>query len=214
MKKKLLFIHVAKTGGASIRRMLNNSTPKIEYDCIHNDKLISFQGNKIVREIIPNNISNEDYDYIAYFVRNPYERLLSCYRYFNNGGLNQYNVSTHQGDKKIQEIIKKHFPNFRDCCHNLKDFCLLVTHAKPMSNCILNSYITSTKRKNIIHGRFESYDEDVISMFSHLELSIRPKDILKVNLSTNKMRIIYDVSMKQEIYKFYKKDFEQFNYER
>lgn len=213
-KRKLLFIHVAKTGGASIRRMLNESSPKIEYDCIHNGKLISIQDSKIVRKSILKNISIESYDSIAYFVRNPYERLLSCYCYFNNGGLNQYNVSTHQGDKNIQETIKKQFPSFRDCCHNLEAFCLLVAHARPMSNCILSSYISPAKNRNVIHGRFESYDEGVINLFSHLKLSIQPNDILKVNLSSNKKEFIYDDSMKKDVYNFYKNDFVRFNYEK
>jgi hypothetical protein len=214
MKKKLLFIHIAKTGGASIRRLLNQSTPKIDYDCIHNGKLISFQDNKIVRKTISNNISIEDYDNTAYFVRNPYARLLSCYSYFHNGGLNQYHGSTHLGDLKIQEIIKEQFSSFRDCCHNLKDFCILVSHARPMSNCFLNIDVLPTKSQNVIHGRFESYDEDVVNLFLQLGLSLQSNDILKINKSSNKKDFIYNTSMKHEVYKYYKNDFDLFNYEK
>lgn len=214
MKKKLLFIHIAKTGGSSIRQMLNKSKPKIKYDCIHNGKLISFQNNKIARKAICRKVLTEDYDYTAYFVRNPYARLLSCYKYFHSGGLNQYNAKTFKGDKHTQELINKQFPNFQDCCHNLKEFCEIVTHAKPMSDCILNSCILPTNQKSIIQGRFESYNEDVIKLFFQLGLSLQSKDILKINLSSNNDELKYDASMKNEVYKYYRNDFDHFNYEK
>jgi hypothetical protein len=214
MKKKFLFIHIAKTGGSSVRQMLNKSIPKIEYDCIHNGKLISFQNNQIVRKAINRKISTEDYAHTAYIVRNPYVRLLSCYKYFHGGGLNQFNANMFQGDKQTQELIKSQFPSFQDCCHNLKGFCEVVSHARPMFDSIYNSCILAKNRKGIIQGRFESYNESVINIFSQLGLSLDAEDVLKVNLSSKKDKFTYDDSMKNEVYKFYRNDFDEFNYER
>lgn len=214
MKKKLLFIHLAKTGGASIRRMLNCSKPKIEYDCIHNGKLISFHNDKIIRTTIKDKISIKDYQYTAYFIRNPYSRLLSCYKYFYNGGLNQQNTNTHQGDKKTQQLIHKKFPEFKDCCYNLKEFCETVSHAQPMTNSIFNYCDLINNSDNIIQGRFETYNDSVINLFSQLDLFIQPKNILKINTSQRNNEFIYDPAMKNEVYEFYRDDFRTFNYEK
>ena len=214
MKKKLLFIHLAKTGGSSIRQMLNKSSPKIEYDCIHNGKLISFQNNQIIRNKITKKVSAEDYEYTSYFVRNPYLRLLSCYKYFHGGGLNQFSSKNNPGDKLTQEIIKSHFPSFKECCHNLKEFCEIVTHAKPMSDCISSSCVLRTNQKSVIQGRYESYNKSVLNLFSQLGESLSSNDILKVNLTSNKDEYEYDTSMKNEVYNFYKNDFVSFNYEK
>ncbi len=214
MKKKLLFVHIAKTGGTSIRRMLNKATPKIEYDCIHNGKLIRHQNNKIVRQAIGGRMASDDYDYTAFFVRNPYARLLSCYKYFYGGGLNQFNDKTFQGDKDTQELIKKQFPKFQDCCHNLKEFCEIITHARPMTECIESSCSLPSNQKAIIQGRFESYNESVINLFSHLGTTIQTDDILKINLSSQNDQFKYDAAMKEEVYQFYKNDFDHFNYDK
>lgn len=213
MKKKLLFIHLAKTGGASIRQMLNTSKTKIEYDCIHNGKLISFQNDKIIRETINKRISIKDYEYTAFFIRNPYSRLLSCYKYFYKGGLNQHNTKTHLGDKKTQELIKSQFPSFKDCCYNLEEFCEVVTHAKPMTNSIFNYCDLNIKHDNFIQGRFENYNTSVINLFLQIGLPIQLKDILKLNLSQKNSNFKYDYLMKREVYKFYIADFKAFNYD-
>lgn len=213
MKKKLLFIHLAKTGGASIRKMLNSSTLKFDYDCIHNGKLISFQNEKINRNSIINKISIDDYEYTAYFVRDPYTRLLSCYKYFYNGGLNQYNTTKHLGDIKTQKLIHKNFPTFQHCCYNLNDFCKSVPHAQPMTESIFKYCNLDLNQKNVIQGRYENYNKSVMSMFSQLNL-FKPKNIYKINPSADYHEINYDSSMKEMVYRFYIDDFSFFQYER
>lgn len=214
MKKRLLFIHVAKTGGSSIRKMLLNSNSDIEFDCLHNGKLITFQNKKIFQRVNQTKVRLNEYEQIAYFVRNPYDRLVSCYNYFRGGGLNQFKNNLFQNDQITQDKIIKQFPLFSDCCQNLEQFCKVVTHAKPMSDFILNNQLSKMNSKNIFEGRFENYNEDVVSLFSKLGLSIFENDILKINLSSNNKNFQYNDSMRNKVYQFYKNDFSYFNYEK
>lgn len=213
MKKKLLFIHVAKTGGSSIRQMLNTTSPRIEYDCIHNGKLISFLNNKIIRKAINDKVLMSDYEKTAYFVRNPYDRLLSCYKYFRSGGLNRKNNELHQGDKERQALILKQFPEFKDCCHNLNEFSALVPHAKPMSESIFSHCDLMIDAGNIVVGRFEAFNEGVVNLFDQLGVAVKPNEIMKTNRSPKTEYLRFDESMKNVVYQFYKKDFELFNYQ-
>lgn len=204
----LLFIHLAKTGGMSIRRMLNGLD--FSYDCLHNDTLIQRRGSDVCRYQGGLLISPRDYDVICYFIRNPYDRLLSCYRYFYAGGLNQYGKKYFPGDAEVQKTILKHFPNFQTCCAALEDFCAVVQHAKPM----VRSLPKLEKTKRLFIGRYEKFDTDVVRFLFLLGISIQQENILVANKTKFTFGVDYTKAMKAQIYEFYKEDFDRFGYSR
>ena len=207
-KSKFLFIHIAKTGGATIRRMLNHQGMESEYDCLHNNTLIINKKPTIQRVPVGDEFDYEHYQFIVYFVRNPYERLLSCYNYFYSGGLNQYAGNHFKGDERLKKILHEQFPTFEHCCRKLEAFSKVVPHARQMS---LTLPPTSFQG-SFFQGRYESFAEDILRLFTRLGIAVSEKDILRVNVSDNYMHFRGREHLKPLVYGFYRDDFERFGY--
>ena len=104
---RLLLVHIAKTGGTSLRRLLK-STPAIRsFDCLHNGNLLRFEsGRRIERQPLdPHALT--PYDVAVLMVRHPLDRLASCHRYFLQGGLNQRWQGSFPGDVATQHFLQE-----------------------------------------------------------------------------------------------------------
>ena len=73
----LLFVHIAKTGGTSLRRLLKAHEGITRFDCFHNGFLLRFEnGCRVSRERAELS-SLETYDAAVVAVRHPLARLQS-----------------------------------------------------------------------------------------------------------------------------------------
>lgn len=207
---RLLFIHIGKTGGRTVRHLLKSQKDDLDYDCIHNNVLIRKQNCEIIRFEEGYNLDLRSYELIAYFVRNPYERLKSCYQYFAMGGLNQFEENRFPADEIKKKWISRNVPNFQRCCDNLKEFCEQIPHAQPMSDSIPKI----PAEIPLFQGSYENYKNDLLRLFARLNLPLSREDVPRTNASENKHSLIYTDDMKHSVYNFYKEDFQIFGYEK
>ena len=210
MESSLLFIHIAKTGGASIRRVLNESKMECSYDCLHNGTLISRDAGAIRRipvdDLWLGGSNKYKYEKVAYFVRNPYDRLLSCFTYFYSGGLNQYGTGRFPADDTIRKSILERFPDFESCCRQLDAFCNVVPHAKPMSSCLPN--FLDDERAFV--GYYEDFESDAAKLLQMLD--IQSTQLPHLNKSSNPHHFSYTAEGKSWVREFYRDDFLRFGY--
>ena len=76
---KLLFVHIAKTGGTSLRRLLKTTSATSSFDCLHHNHLIRFRDGEQVDRARVDPRSLSCYDIAVLTVRHPLNRLRSCY---------------------------------------------------------------------------------------------------------------------------------------
>ena len=108
ISKKLIFIHVPKSAGTSVRATLKKYLNEENYDNIYNNSHQSYsQIVKINNKIINNRISFA-------LVRNPYERFVSIYRFVNR----PFKLNKWFGNKSSEvaeriDTFEKFIENFR-----------------------------------------------------------------------------------------------------
>lgn len=197
-KHKLIFIHIPKTGGSSIKKYLFGD----------------ITGGHIPIRFIPSDFINSYPSYA--FVRNPYTRILSAYNYLIKGGAKTRN------DLNYQDVLLR-YSSFEDfVCNGLSSYYLDFEHFLPQY------YFTHYLGRKIVGniGKYENFNEDVMKFFN-IELDIvnstgdYEKNILKM-YNENTYQIInrlyaedfalfnYDISVKNtNIMRnyFYKQDY-------
>jgi chondroitin 4-sulfotransferase 11 len=185
--KKFVFVAVAKTACTSIHRsfeILIDPPPPIYH--MH------------LKDIINNNPHTKDYFKFG-FVRNPYDRLVSAYNDFKND----------TGHQSWAFPIQRH-ATFKDFAMNLHDSpCKEFIHLQPQYDfldCGGDIVIDFV-------GRFESLQRDFNTVQKLLGLEVKKLETHRAN-SHDHYESYYDEESRQAIYKFYKKDFEAFGYEK
>lgn len=181
----ILFIHIPKTGGNSLKKT-------------QLFKRCKYFGHKPIVQIENH---KSDYKYSFAVTRNPYDRVVSAFHYLKKGGEpNNY-------DLEMQKKLSK-YKDFKDF---VKDLHLFVNeiHFKPQyifacdkNGRILVDYIFKS----------EKLDKEIRKLFEKEGLQV--EDIPKVNTSKHDDYSKYynDVNVKRTVYQIYKKDFELFNY--
>jgi chondroitin 4-sulfotransferase 11 len=180
-KHKFVFIHIPKTGGISIHQVLRSKPCDRNHAELHTHEF--------------------DENYFKFmFVRNPWDRIVSCYNYFLNGGRG------FPGDIEAGKMIQKYetftefciaFPSIRD---TLKSIC---PHFKPQATWF---------DKNIDHvGKFENLQLDFDTICD--SIGIPRKKLPHKNKSNHKYYTEYYNSQTHEIVaEQYARDIELFGY--
>lgn len=185
--KKLIFIHIPKNAGTSItdflkNNMNNNNINKLHVNC----------------STLKNQIKNYN-DYFKFcVVRNPYDRAVSFYNYYNRIDING----------PFGPIVKQNTKNF-------KDF---------VKNCMKNEYMIHLRLQyNMISDNLGNILVDKIIKYENLENDL--KETLKnYNLDFTKFKHLnkstydnyknyYDNETILLVQNYYKKDFESFDYD-
>lgn len=185
-KHKFAFIHIPKTGGVTI------------------EKELSLENHDGHRRYIYYKNRYPDYD-IHTIVRNPYDRYISAFTF-----MNKYN-DKHPKNRRYEHYTKH---GLYGCIKRLNDHGIY-----RLTPVLKNQYMLLQdehgKIKCTVH-KFEDFYDTYVE-FCNL-LDVEPKDNLPKHNTTKHLdyREYYrqDKKLQEEVYKYYKKDFELFGYSK
>jgi hypothetical protein len=178
-KKKPLFIHVPKAGGMSIYGIFKNYNKDLPI-CLH-------------RPVKSYPKAYRDSCFVFSFVRNPYDRLVSAYKYLTGGHGNGQ-------DTKFGKTLSLDFKCF---VKNQLNNNLNWLHFKPMVH-FLNDDIDFI-------GRMENYDHDFKIVCNEIGISCR-KLPHKNKVNHKHYTGYYDDETREIVAKKYARDIELFGY--
>tara|TARA_R110000824_G_scaffold158320_1_gene332120 strand:+ start:4639 stop:5319 length:681 start_codon:yes stop_codon:yes gene_type:complete len=152
-QKKILFFHIAKTGGSSIDHLLKKNAIN---DNILNNVNVNFETRKkYFREVV------EEWDeyYKFTFIRNKYDLLVSSYHYDRVASL---------AGCSFEDFLKNHV-NGESCWYPKYDFW------------IDQHFLTTIDDKPIFDfiGNFSNYSRDLASVCSQIKI---PREEIKKNI--------------------------------
>jgi hypothetical protein len=191
--RDFLFIHIPKTGGVSIRKVLEPYS-YVGVDGEHTP----IKAGKFVPYV-------EKY-FSFCFVRNPWDRFVSSYFYLNRGGANT------KPDKKAYEMYIKPYKTFKDVVMNIDEdkgnlfFC---QHFVPQMN-----YIIDDHDDVIVDfiGRFEKINEDFAEVCK--KIGIPPIELPLLNASSHQPYWeYYDDESQEMIFRKYNREIDYFKYQ-
>ncbi len=211
---QMLFVHLAKTGGTSVRRILKASAAN-SFDCIHHHTFFRFRhGERVHRSRL--DLSRLDpYPLAFLMVRHPVTRLVSCYRYFQAGGLNaQSKDRFFPADQAAQKFLIRHAPSLEECCHSLAEIAAHIPHFQPMSSW-LDSW-PNPLADRVLTGRQEQFDRDLQMLFEQLGVPLDTALLQRSNSSDSLKSSLSKIGLSAEalakLQEFYAEDFRRFNY--
>tara|TARA_Y100001933_G_scaffold151047_1_gene149481 strand:+ start:619 stop:1287 length:669 start_codon:yes stop_codon:yes gene_type:complete len=211
---QLLFVHLAKTGGTSVRRILKSSAAN-SFDCLHHHTFIRFRdGERVQRgRLDPNRIGS--YTLAFLMVRHPLARLISCYRYFRAGGLNaQARDSVFPADQAAQQLLIRQAPSIEDCCHKLPEIAARIAHFQPMAFWL--DRLPNPLADRVFTGRQERFDSDMQLLFDQLGVPLNPAWLQRSNSSGPLQEASPEARLSaaalEQLQAFYAEDFRRFGY--
>ena len=209
---RFLFVHLPKTGGLSLRRMLMASGGLADFDCVHLGSLLRFRGHRLAERLPLATVTLPVYDLAFYMVRDPLQRLWSCYRYFLHGGLNQFRPGRSDQDLVWQNYLQVHASNFSTCCSRLDQLAQVIPHLQPMAMWL--SALPSELADEVLVGRFETFDLDLHQLLGRLDMDCA--EMLHVNRTASPAGqvLTVDAAMRNEVQRFYAFDYERYGYQR
>ena len=167
---QLLFVHLAKTGGTSVRRILKASQAN-SFDCVHHHTLIRFRNGERTHRSQFKPSELDPYPLAFLMVRHPLARLISCYRYFLAGGLNaQPSDRFFPGDQAAQRLLERLAPSLEHCCQQLPEIAAQLPHFQPMTFWL--DALPNPLADRVFTGRQERFDADLHLLFDQLQVPL------------------------------------------
>ena len=188
-KSKTIFIHIPKTAGISLAQAI--------YGDVTLEGHRSFYFNRIAL-----NIKNDNYFSFS-FIRNPFDRLYSAFKFLEKGGINHI-------DKLAFKTYLSKFKDFEDFILNgiNKELIYKITHFVPQ-----HEYLCDKSGAILVDfvGRFEDLDNDVLRLSKVLKKDIK---LSHYNNNNNKLnyKIAYTNEMINIVHQIYQKDIDIFKY--
>ncbi len=185
-KRKFIFIDITKTAGSSIRKALSGSPRPKRHHSIRN----IFESHKFCSTLTKDQIENY---YKFTIVRNPYDRIVSFWRYMRVIKNKLHNISFEDFLLKIED---GEFSR-RELCYT------------PMINWVIDN---NDKIAVDFIGRFESLDKDFRKICEKINVKYRPLEKICSSGDREPCWAYYNERTKNIVDNMYKKDFEIFNY--
>ena len=185
---KTIFIHIPKTAGISIIKSIYGNVTNEGHRSIY-----------FYKQVFEKNFK----DFFTFsFVRNPYDRLYSSYKFLQTGGMNEH-------DKVAFQKYLSKFSDFEDFVLNglNNEIIYEIIHFVPQSEFICN------KNGEILVdfvGRFENLNDDLNSISRKIKKELALEHHNK-NFKKDYKKI-YNQAMKTKVYEVYNRDFVLFNY--
>jgi sulfotransferase famil protein len=209
-EKRFLFVHVQKTGGVTISRLLEEAVP---------DAANLIPRHMIARHAIERNLIPEDYFKFA-FVRNPWERLVSWYAMIDRArkrvSWDEPSVRRRRFRKNpLYRYVYEHGPTFEDFVKNCTQPRMV--NGVPYSFAFNQlDYLTDEKGELLMDfvGRFENFSEDLRLLFDRLGLPA--PEVAHENRGRRRKRHysrFYTPETKKIVAQRFERDIEYFGYE-
>jgi hypothetical protein len=222
-KKYLLYIKVAKTGGTSFLKYLNDLSqeihlkPIIEFKDMNNQRQLDREPklNDIIMVVNDNfKIFKNKYpeilksSFVIVISRNPYQKFLSCYHYHPmcQGKTMEHMLNTRflYNFNSFETDYKREQPK------RLWNYFSLFTHLlAPQTLELLNENRDNHIADKII--RFESLNEDIQDLISELKINTK-HHIKHLNKGINYQKTINDNNIITLINNIFQDDFKYLNY--
>ena len=209
---QLLFVHLAKTGGTSVRRILKASAAN-SFDCVHHHSFIRFRNGERVQRGPFNPSALGPYPLAFLMVRHPLARLISCYRYFIAGGLNaQAHDQQFPADLAAQEMLTQMAPSLEQCCSKLPEIAGRLPHFQPMS--VWLDALPNPLADRVLTGRQEQFERDLQQLFEQLGLPLDTALLQRSNSSSGSKcsSPALSADATAQLHTFYAEDFRRFGY--
>ena len=188
--KKCIFVHIPKCAGSSINQQLKLNS-------------VGFSGHS------PMSYHSEHSNYFSFtFIRNPYDRIASAYKYFRKlkPGHRWYKRNSIISDAANQMDFKEfvnHTPDFMNLMKREEGSFESGIHFQPF-------YYFIDLSIDFI-GRLENIQQDYTAILSHLKLPAKP--LPKTNSTNNSnYRQLYIEETKNKVYNIYQEDIKKYNY--
>lgn len=193
---ELIFVHIPKTGGRSIEKLLNGIGKSIEFQEGWDEENKTWYQHLTIKQIF--NLRENCKDYFKFsFVRNPWDRMVSDYFYFMKHGIS--------GEfKDFLTESKTYFNNFPKFNGNVgcKDHRLPQIHFLLDKN---NDYSID------FTGKFENLQQDFDIICN--KIGIPPQQLPHINKTEHQHYTeYYDEETKQIVAEKYAKEIELFGY--
>ena len=187
-QSKIVFIHIPKTAGVSILKAI--------YGEVSLESHRSYFFNKVALNM------KDDVYFTFSFVRNPWDRLYSSYKFLEKGGINIH-------DENAYEMYLSQYHDFEDFVLNGLDNKLIyeITHLIPQSE-----FICNPKGEILVDflGKFENLDFDIRKLSEKIN-----KEVVIEHYNKNEKKSYIDVytnQMKLKVQEIYQRDIDIFKY--
>jgi len=190
---KIIYIHIPKTAGMTINKILFNYDNNFKLICNSEEEEPTINTMHLTIKEVKNKLNkNFIYNKIIISIRNPYDRFISIYCMSKRLNIHNYNITT----KDIEQFCI----NFYNLNLNNNYFF------KPMSFfCDFNDSIYIIKYENLINDIYNILNNDKI-LIPHLNKNFYINKFYYNSLYKNSKIII------EFINSYYKEDFINFNY--
>ena len=203
-ERRVLFVHVQKTGGSTIDRMLEGAIPDIAY-------LRGLKGGRHARLSAALKEHPELKEYFIFgFVRNPWARMYSWYAMMRRA-----EIQAAEGNQKAAKQLAKNrlwkrvLPNYPD----FESFVLRGPDEQRELRRAQITYLRGQGRRADFIGRQENFDADLQKVWDRIGLEW-PGESLKVNTGpSSDYRQYYTDEMRDKVAEVFAKDLKRFKYE-
>lgn len=210
---RILLLHIAKTGGTSLRRIFRSHSFTSSFDCIHHHALICFRnGERVSRSPLAAG-PIPYYDFAVLMVRHPLARLMSCYRYFASGGLNRRGGKFFPADHKAQVYLERIAPTFEQCCRHLSEISECIPHFYPATHWL--DILPNPLGGLVFTGRQEHFVSDVGRCYRLLGLESPPPLGERLNVGPASglgLDFVLDAQSRRLVEQYYMQDYLRFGY--
>jgi hypothetical protein len=219
----IIFIHIPKTGGTSIGNILHPDIKIINSNHSYKDYTesngVQHHAEHLTymdyKNILANkNLNISDY-FIFSFVRNPYSRIVSLWKYWSKRKSNA--IKLLPKNNKLLNFLKssgssiKEFENFVYHLHSQKNKIFLFGN--------LQNNFVKPDQVNFL-GKFENIEQDIKTLLElvsvHANIDITKKNIQHLNRTSNTnteyLNFISSTATRDQIYEIYESDFTIFDY--
>lgn len=202
----ILFIHIPKTGGGTLHRILNKYRI-VDSDIVGHltyEEVFLIKGAEFMKKV----------DYVLTIIRNPYDRCLSFYNFikkydgYRHGFVNEKNIFSKLSFEKHVEL----FDNFT--------FTPSIYHTKSTSSPYLytkqqSEYILYTPPHKLRIIKLESFKQDFNLLFSDLGVDVTHIDFdtkTRQSTYTNNVMGCYNNDALEIVNRYFELDFDKFGY--
>ena len=207
-KHKCLFLHIPKSAGTSIENFLRDIDPAIPL--------------KVLRKRGFSRFLNDHLDYYVFsIVRNPYDRLVSAWKWGEFKLRNEPSCLYYQKSRKVyfeeyvRLLVDKDYRLFNSSCWSEYDEYHTLPQFEFFPHLNGGHYFTDKINPSFscdFIGRFETLKEDFEKICSDLFIE-KPELPHAYDSKTFESEASWSVDLKEKVYSYYKKDFEFFGYE-